>query len=107
MKPGSIVECVKGFMCDRHARAFSTTLPQPGVVYTVREVRVNPTKIKIGTIGRNPGVYVLLGEIVNPKVPGFNMEPGFAVEHFREVQFPTDLEAEIQELLTEPILIEA
>lgn len=87
MKVGSLVECVG--QKRKHPIDEITTerinkgiikLPVVGNIYTVRSFTPSGTAIR-------------LEEIVNPSVDtkSGNMEQGFCIENFREVQPPIDL----------------
>lgn len=90
MKVGSILKCIDDNFRNHEGEIY----PVRNAYYTVRGIRPS-TKI--------PGdVAFLLEEIINkPRIynTGYT-ELAFNQRHFREIQFPPSLEAEIKECLT-------
>lgn len=86
MKVGSLVECVSGkrkasdIITQQRIDEGIIKLPVVGKIYTVRSFTPSGTAIR-------------LEEIVNPSVDTKrgNMEQGFCIENFRELQPPIDL----------------
>ena len=93
MKPGSIVECLKEFAPPR-VWPIKIGLPKKGAIYTVTKVCVSGSTPCIG-LAEFPAIYLNGKRVL------------YIMENFKEVEFPPSLEAEIQEMLTQPILIEA
>ena len=105
MKPGSIVECVKPFSPCLVSETYGLMKPELGRHYTIREIRSNSSYTRAGHMVRCAGVFVLLEEIKNAPLPGLNVEVGFGVYHFREIEFPPAFEKEFQKLLTPPLKV--
>jgi hypothetical protein len=91
MKVGSIVECVEVPRQFLNIKSMGATIPVLKCAYTVREV------------GEDQGdVFLRFEEIVNPVQSwprGPIAEAAFGAIYFREIEFPSALEAEIKECL--------
>lgn len=109
MKVGSLVECIIGYTSCK-AKFPNVNVPLKGNHYHVRGF-ISPTHEEINYFGLTSSVYIYLDEIKNTAVKdnfsNIVREPGFQIRSFREIQLPDSLEAEIKEMLTQPILIPA
>lgn len=81
MKVGSIVECVIVIDVLKCLNCNPLTVPKVGDILTVNFIRSDPD-----------GIFLGFDEI--------DQEDTYRWDHFREIQFPPDLQEQIEECLT-------
>lgn len=85
MKIGSLVECINdNFDPKLHTISLHPVLPTKGKLYTIRHIFK----------GYPSGIACYLEEIKSNTNPYFNIEQGFAINRFKEVQPPMEISIE-------------
>lgn len=86
MKVGSIVECIYNYHNGEYdyLKPIGVILPKLKNIYTIRDI-----------YKADGYVFLLLEEICN--------DAGYGIECFREVEFPDDLQSQINEALKSPL----
>lgn len=95
MRVGSIVECVLDYTGCAY---YGEICPIIKRTYTIREIFPHPKENQ---------VLVRLEEIINKPIDYYNMSPwecGFYIHAFREIQFPDDLQEQIEECLNRELI---
>jgi hypothetical protein len=96
MKIGSFIECINGSFIPEQT-AIIPNRPVIGNYYTVREIE--EVKDKIG---------LRLEEIANPNLTAPNgriFEPSFDIERFREIEDIPDIQALLEEIFEDELIL--